>query len=91
MVDVRSALQVPPGLAGRACAQSRMAFEPLAGVGGVTVQSETDTVGGRPILLQLEGNSLAVYALDYPIAPLQIGRLASTLSLARVFLHRKIA
>lgn len=78
-------------LAPLARGQARFAFEPLAGIGGGTVQSESDTVGGRPILLQLEGNSLAVYALDNPTAPIQIGRLVSPRSLARIFLHRDIA
>lgn len=72
-------------------AQGRLTLEPLAGIGGNTVQSETDTVAGRPILLQIEGNSLAVYVLENPVAPIQIGRLASPRSLVRFFLHRHIA
>ena len=72
-------------------ALGRLALAPSASIGGGTWQSETDTVSGRPILLQIEGSSLAVYGLDDPVAPVPIGRLASSRSLARFFLHRHIA
>ena len=72
-------------------AQGPLTLSPLAGIGGGAWQCGIDTVAGRPILLQVEGNSLAIHALDNPVGPVAIGRWASPRAPARFFLHRHIA